>query len=70
MLLGKYTTIDPELYDFHTTFDIKPMEVVYIVHLDMNRKKILNIAPDKNRNNSAATLKMVKYLYPFTKNDV
>ena len=36
----------------------------------MNRKKILNIAPDKNRNNSAATVKMVKDLHPFTKNNV
>ena len=28
----------------------------------MNRKKILNIAPDKTKNNSAATVKMVKDL--------
>ena len=26
----------------------------------MNRNKILNIVPDKSRNNSAATVKMVK----------
>ena len=40
----------------------------------MNRKKILNIAPDKSRNNSAATVKMVKDLEaklgPYTKNNV
>ena len=36
----------------------------------MNQKKILDIAPDKTRNNSAATVKMVKDLYPYTKNNV
>ena len=39
----------------------------------MNRKKILNIAPDRNRNNSAATVKIVKdvetKLSPHTKNN-
>ena len=42
--------------------------------LDMNRKKILNIAPDTTKNNSAATVKMVKdlekKLSPHTKNNV
>ena len=52
----------PKTYDYHTAFDIKPTEVVYNVDLDMNRKKILIIAPDKTRNNSAATVKMVKDL--------
>ena len=36
----------------------------------MNRKKILNIAPHKNRHNSAAVEKMVKDLYPFIKKNV
>ena len=40
----------------------------------MNRKKILNIAPDKTKNNSAATVKMVKdlgtKLSPYTTNNV
>ena len=40
----------------------------------MNRKKILNIAPNKTRDNSAATVKMVKDLEaklgPHTKNNV
>ena len=36
----------------------------------MNRKKILNIAPHKNRHNSAAAVKMVKDLYPFIKKNV
>ena len=39
----------------------------------MNRKKILNIAQDKTKNNSAATVKMVKdletKLSPLTKNN-
>ena len=39
----------PKRHDYHTTFDIKPTEVVYNVDLDMNRKKILNIDPDKSR---------------------
>lgn len=38
-LQGKFTTIDPGLYEQHTVFDIKPTEVVYNVDLDMNRKK-------------------------------
>ena len=40
----------------------------------MNRKKILNIALDKNRSNSAATVKMVSDLEtklgPYTKNNM
>ena len=39
----------------------------------MNRKKILNIAPDRTKNNSAATVKMVKdletKLSPHTRNN-
>ena len=40
----------------------------------MNRKKILNIAPDRTKNNSAATVKMIKNLEtklsPHTTNNV
>ena len=40
----------------------------------MNRKKILNISLDKNRSNSAATVKLVidlkTKLGPYTKNNV
>ena len=58
-VFGKFNNIDSgKVYDYHTAFDIKPTEVVYNVDLDMNRKKILNIAPDKTKNNSAATVKM------------
>ena len=72
-VFGKVSSIDPQkTYDYHTAFDIKPTEVVYNVDLDMNRKKILNIAVDKTKNNSAATVKMVKDLMamvgPHTKN--
>ena len=73
-VFGKVSSIDPQkTYDYHTVFDIKPTEVVFNVDLDMNRKKILNIAPDKTRNNSAATVKMLKdletKLSPRTKNN-
>ena len=64
-VFGKVSSIDPQkTYDYHTAFDItcKPTEVVYNVDLNMNRKKILNITPDKTKNNSAATVKMVKDL--------
>ena len=46
-------------YDYHIAFDIQPSKVVYNVDLNMNRKKILNIALDKNPSNSAATVKLV-----------
>ena len=73
-VFGKVSSIDPQkTYDYHTAFDIKPTEVVYNVDLDMNRNKILNIAADKTKNNSAATVKMVKdletKLSPYTKNN-
>ena len=74
-VFGKVSSIDHQkTYDYRTAFDIKPTEVVYNVDLDMNRKKILNIAPDKTKNNLAATVKMVKdletKLSPYTKNNV
>ena len=62
-VFGKVSSIDPQkTYDYHTAFDIKPTEVVYNVDVYMNRKKILNIAPDRTKNNLAATVKMVKDL--------
>ena len=73
-VFGKVSSIDPQkTYYYHTAFDIKPTIVVCNVNLDMNRKKILNIVPDKTKNNSAATVKMVKdletKLSPRTKNN-
>ena len=74
-ILGEAMYLDPnKRYDYHTGFDIQPTKVVYNVDLDMNRKKILNIVPDKSRNYSAATVKMVKdletTLAPYTKNNM
>ena len=74
-ILGETMDLDPnKTYDYHTAYDIQRTKVVYNVDLDMNRKKILNITPDKRRNNSAATVKMVKdveaKLGPYTKNNV
>ena len=70
-ILGETIDLDPnKTHDYHTAFDIQPTKVVYNVDLDMNRKKILNIDLDQSRSNSAATVKTVKDLYPFTKNNV
>ena len=74
-ILGETMDLDPnKTFDYHTTFDIKLTEVVYNVDLDMNRKKILNIVLDQTKNNSAATVKMVKdletNLSPHTTNNV
>lgn len=55
-LLGKYTTIDPGLYDQHSAFVIKPKEVVCNVDLDTNSKNITNIWLDQTQNNSVATV--------------
>ena len=67
-IMGTTSNIDPDkTYDYHTAFDIHPTEVVYNVDINANNKKILNIALDRNSNNSAATVGMVKELTPFTK---
>ena len=68
-ILGTFSNIDPDkVYDYHTAFDIKPTEVVYNVDINANRKEIKNIKLDRNSNNSAATVALVKELAPFTKN--
>ena len=60
-VFGKTSSIDPQkTYDYHTAFDIKPTKVVYNVDLDMNQKKINNIALDETQDKSAAAVKMVK----------
>ena len=67
-IVGTVSNLDPDkVYDYHTAFDIHPTEVVYNVDININNKKILNIALDKNSNNSAATVGMVNELIPFTK---
>ena len=65
--MGTFSNIDPDkVYDYHTAFDIKPTEVVYNVNINANNKKILNVNLDRNNNNSAATVGMVKEIHPFT----
>ena len=61
---GTFSNVDPDkVYDYHTAFDIKPTEVDYNVDLNMNSKKILNIATDSS-SNSAATVGMIDKLKP------
>ena len=74
-ILRETMDLDPnKTYDYHTAFDMQPTKVVYNVDLNMNRTTILNIALDKNRSNSAATVKMVSDLEtkldPYTKSNV
>ena len=70
-IVGTFSNIDPDkVYDYHTAFDIKPTEVVYNVDINANNKKILNINLDRNINNSAATVGMVKEIKPHTINDL
>ena len=68
-IVGKAFNIDPDkVYDYHTAFDIKPTEVEYNVVINANQKAIRNTKLDRNNDNSAATVGMVKELIPFTKN--
>ena len=70
-IMGTFSNIDPDkVYDYHTAFDIKPTEVKYNVDINTNNKKILNIALDRNSNNSAATVAMVNELVDYTTNIV
>ena len=70
-IMSKVSNIDPDkVYDYHTAFDIKPKQVEYNVDINANNKKILNIALDKGQDISAATVGMVKELFPFTKDYV
>ena len=70
-IVGTFSNIDPDkVYDYHTAFDIKPTEVAYNVDINANNKKILNINLDRNSNNSAATVALVKELAPHTKNSL
>ena len=68
-IVGTFGNIDPDkVYDYHTAFDIKPTEVVYNVDINANQKAIRNIKLERQSDNSAATVGMVKELIPFTKN--
>ena len=68
-IVGTFSNIDPDkVYDYHTAFDIKPTEVVYNVDINANDKEIKNIKLDRQNDNSAATVALVKEVAPFTKN--
>ena len=68
-IMGTFSNIDPDkVYDYHTAFDIKPTEVVYNVDINANQKEIKNIKLDRQNDNSAATVALVKEVAPFTKN--
>ena len=68
-IVGTVSNIDPDkVYDYHTAFDIKPTEVVYNVDINANQKEIKNIKLDRQNDNSAATVALVKEVAPFTKN--
>ena len=68
-IVGTFSNIDPDkVYDYHTAFDITPIEVVYNVNINANQKAIRNTKLERNNDNSAATIGMVKELIPFTKN--
>ena len=69
--MGSVSSIDPDkAYNYHTAFDIHPTEVVFNVDINANQKNIRNIALDRNSDNSAATVGMVKELIPFTTNNI
>ena len=69
--MGTFSNIDPDkVYDYHTAFDIKPTEVLYNVNINANNKKILNVNLDRNNNNNAATVGMVKELNPHSINNL
>ena len=68
-ITGTFSNIDPDkVYDYHTAFDIKPAEVVYNVDINVNQKEIKNIKLNRQNDNSAATVALVKEIVPFTKN--
>ena len=70
-IVGTFSNIDPDkVYDYHSAFDIKPTEVVYSVDINANQKSIKNIKLDRNSDNSAATVAMVKELVPYTVNNL
>ena len=68
-IVGTTSNLDPDkVCDYHTAFDIHSTEIVYNVDINANQKAIKNIKLDRNSDNRAATVEMVKELIPFTKN--
>ena len=67
-IVGTFSNIDQDkVFDYHTAFDIKPTEVVYNVDINANQKEIKNIKLDRQNDNSAATVALVKEIVPYTK---
>ena len=70
-ILGQVSDVDADkVYDYHTAFDIKPTEVLFNVDINGNQKAMRNIQVERNSANSAATVAMVKELFPFTENNL
>ena len=70
-IVGTASNIElDKVYDYHTAFDIHPTEVSFNVDINANQKAIKNIKLDRNSDNSAATVGMVKELIPYTTNNV
>ena len=68
-IMGTFSNIDPDkVYDYHTAFDIKPTEMVFNVDINANQKAIRNIKLERQSDNSAATVALVKGIAAFTKN--
>ena len=68
-IVGTFSNIDPDkVYDYHTVFDISPTQVVYNVNINANHKAIRNIKLERQNDNSAATVALVKELAPYTAN--
>ena len=68
-IVGTFSNIDPDkVYDYHTAFDISPTQVVYNVNINANQKAIRNIKLERQNDNSAATVALVKELAPYTAN--
>lgn len=64
-IFGQVSDVDADnFYDYHTAFDIKPTEVSFNVDINANQKK------KDTENFSAATVKMVKDIIPFTKSNL
>ena len=70
-IMGSVSNIDPDkVYDYHTAFDIRPTEVSFNVDINANSKAIRNIQLERNSDNSAATVALVKKIYPFLENHI
>ena len=68
-IVGTVRNVDPDkVYDYHTAFYIKSTEVVYNVDINANQKAIRDIKLERQSDNSAATVALVKEIAPYTAN--